>query len=462
MAHFAALALNGIPPLIQNYDTIVESARQRVQGLSIPGRRKSRNRKDDGYQSDYEYKYTSRPGNMDRSRGRDRGGPQTAPLASQDVYLRRRPSSIESIPRAFPPPGSEYNPRNTDPRSAGRNPYSPGAGRGSRRDYHPQSQLHRYFSLLTFANSTLGARRYESSSDSDSDSDSSPPPRQKDRHRRNTVGDAALEGAAAAGVYSSARASENKNTRGSDYSQSSYRDNDEGNGGRSRNKTKDKSKVKSNDKSKDKSKDKNKKVDSSDEDSGDDSSSMVPSSEDERLQKHMRAKELLTAGLAAVATVHAASGVYNSMEARDKRMEKLREGKISPEEARKERTKALVQDFAAVGVAALSIKGAMSKWQGATELHRTRKQHKQAKAERHQKKLEKASTYNEKSNNGGSQSNSGSQMAKSQRPGYNRSYSRSEPDLSRQPYNAPHSGTPGRYVPAQYRDDNPYGPYGRR
>ncbi|MCJ1244040.1 hypothetical protein MMC30_001237 [Trapelia coarctata] len=349
---------------------------------------------------------------MDRSQGRDRDGPYTAPLASQDAYSRPRQSSVEDIPRAFPPPGSDYSPRHSDPRSAGRDPYSPGAGRG-------------------------GARRYESSSDSESES--SPLPRQKDRRRRNTLGDAALGGAAAAGAYGAARASDNKDNRVSNYSQSPYRNQDEGSGRRARNKTKDKGK----------------KDDSSDDDSSDDSSSVVPSSEDERLQKHMRAKELLTAGLAAVATVHAASGVYNSMEARDKRMEKLRDGKISPEEARKERTKALVQDFAAVGVAALSIKGAMSKWQGATQLHKTRKQHKQAKAERHEKhlrKLEKASTYNEKSSNGGSQ------IEKHQRPGYNRSYSRSEPDLSRQPYN----GTPGKYVPAQYRDGNPYGPYGRR
>ena len=430
MGHLTTLALNGIPTLVQNYDNIMESARQRVQKLSIPGRNKSRSRKDDGYQSDFEYRYSSRSGKMDRSRGRNRDEPYTAPLASQDQYSRARPSSIESIPRAFPPPGADYSPR--DPRSAPLNSYSPGAGRGSRRDYHPQSLLHHHFLLLSFADRTLGARRYESSLDSESDS--SPPPRQEDRRRRNTLGDAVLGGAAAAGAYGAARASDKKNRRGSNYSESPNRD--KSNSRRSKNKTNDRSK----------------KDDSSSDDSSDDSSSAVSTSEDERLQKHMRAKELLTAGLAAVATVHAASGVYNSMEARDKRMQKLREGKISPEEARKEKTKALVQDFAAVGVAALSIKGAMSKWQGATEVHKKRKEHKKIKAERHQKKLEKARTYNEQPSSGGSQ------MTKQQRPGYNRSYSRSEPDLSRVPYN----GTPGRYVPAQYRDDNPYGPYGRR
>jgi hypothetical protein len=243
-----------------------------------------------------------------------------------------------------------------------------------------------------------------------------------------------LGGIAAAGAYDAERRSDDRNKRYTSSSGSPYPGRSEGNDRSSKNKSK--------------------KEESSDHDSGSDESTEIHSSEDERRQKHMRAKELLTAGLAAVATVHAASGVYNSMEARDKRMEKVRNGTMSPEEARKEKTKALVQDFAAVGVAALSIKGAMAKWKGASQVHQTRKQHKLERAERQVKKLEKASTHNEKSSSGVSQ-----QMEKQQqRPGYNRSYSRSETDLGRQPYN----GTPGRYVPAQYRDDNPYGPYGRR
>ena len=79
-------------------------------------------------------------------------------------------------------------------------------------------------------------------------------------------------------------------------------------------------------------------------------------------RKRMRGKELLTAGLATVATIHAAHGVYSSMEAHERRHKLVQEGEMSPNEARKKQTKAWVQDAAAVGIAALGIKGAFSEW----------------------------------------------------------------------------------------------------
>ena len=82
----------------------------------------------------------------------------------------------------------------------------------------------------------------------------------------------------------------------------------------------------------------------------------------ENKRKHMRGKELLTAGLATIATIHAAHGVYSSMEAHEKRHKMVAEGEMTPEEARKKQTKAWVQDAAAVGIAALGIKGAFSEW----------------------------------------------------------------------------------------------------
>lgn len=139
---FATLALNGLPALVQNYDTLVG----RVHRISIPGRKKSQNIKDDGYQSDYDYRYSSRQENMDRARGRDRGGLYSAPLARQDRYSQPRPSSVESIPRDFPPPGPTYSSRRNGPKSAGHDPYSPDSRRGSRNDYRPQSQLYVYSS----------------------------------------------------------------------------------------------------------------------------------------------------------------------------------------------------------------------------------------------------------------------------------------------------------------------------
>ena len=82
----------------------------------------------------------------------------------------------------------------------------------------------------------------------------------------------------------------------------------------------------------------------------------------ENKRKHMKGKELLTAGLATIATIHAAHGVYSSMEAHEKRHKLVAEGEMTPEEARKKQTKAWVQDAAAVGIAALGIKGAFSEW----------------------------------------------------------------------------------------------------
>ena len=87
----------------------------------------------------------------------------------------------------------------------------------------------------------------------------------------------------------------------------------------------------------------------------------------EKKRKHMRGKEVLTTGLATIATIHAAHGVYSSMEAHEKRHRLVAEGEMSPEEARKKQTKAWVQDAAAVGIAALGIKGAFSEWKEMNE-----------------------------------------------------------------------------------------------
>jgi hypothetical protein len=74
----------------------------------------------------------------------------------------------------------------------------------------------------------------------------------------------------------------------------------------------------------------------------------------------MRGKQVLTAGLAAVATIHAAHNVYQSVEKRNARHKAVKEGAMSPEEAHKLKMKARLQDAASVGIAALGIKGAVS------------------------------------------------------------------------------------------------------
>ena len=100
---------------------------------------------------------------------------------------------------------------------------------------------------------------------------------------------------------------------------------------------------------------------------GDGDSESSSTSAIEAKRKHMRGKELLTAGLATVATIHAVHGVYSSMESHEKRHKMVAEGEMTPEEARKKQTKAWVQDAAAVGIAALGIKGAFSEWKEMNE-----------------------------------------------------------------------------------------------
>lgn len=95
-------------------------------------------------------------------------------------------------------------------------------------------------------------------------------------------------------------------------------------------------------------------------DGSDSSSDLGSSSGDEKRAKKMKGKQLLTAGLAAVATIHAAHNVYQSIEKRNARHKAVAEGEMSPEEAHKLKVKARLQDAASIGIAALGIKGAVS------------------------------------------------------------------------------------------------------
>ncbi|EMD91384.1 hypothetical protein COCC4DRAFT_69464 [Bipolaris maydis ATCC 48331] len=97
------------------------------------------------------------------------------------------------------------------------------------------------------------------------------------------------------------------------------------------------------------------------------SSDSESSTDMEEKRKKLRGKELLTAGLATVATIHAAHGVYSSMVASENRRKLVSEGEMSPEEARKRKSKNMLQDAAAVGIAALGIKSAYSEWKEMNE-----------------------------------------------------------------------------------------------
>ncbi|OCK80330.1 hypothetical protein K432DRAFT_382304 [Lepidopterella palustris CBS 459.81] len=103
-----------------------------------------------------------------------------------------------------------------------------------------------------------------------------------------------------------------------------------------------------------------------------DSSSDSESTTDmENKRKKLRGKELITAGFATVATIHAAHGVYSSMVASEKRRKLVAEGEMSHEDARKRKSKNMLQDAAAVGIAALGIKSAFSEWKEMNEHRHT-------------------------------------------------------------------------------------------
>ncbi|EPE09194.1 hypothetical protein F503_06970 [Ophiostoma piceae UAMH 11346] len=118
-------------------------------------------------------------------------------------------------------------------------------------------------------------------------------------------------------------------------------------------------------------------------------SDLGSSSEDEKKAKKMKGKQVITTGLAAVATIHAAHNVYQSMEKRRSRQKAVREGKLSTEAAKKLKQKALLQDAASVGFAALGIKGALSEMKEAREVSHEIKEWQEEKARRHERRLER-------------------------------------------------------------------------
>jgi len=136
------------------------------------------------------------------------------------------------------------------------------------------------------------------------------------------------------------------------------------------------------------------------------STSSISTSEEERRHKKMRTKELLTAGLATVATIHAAHSLYEGMEGAKERRKALAEGEITPEEAKRRKAKSRFQDLAAVGLAALGIKGAVSQWMEMRKKHQECIEFEKKAEERRRKRQERLKKQNGNSQRGqGSSSN---------------------------------------------------------
>lgn len=116
----------------------------------------------------------------------------------------------------------------------------------------------------------------------------------------------------------------------------------------------------------------------------------ISSSEEDRERKKMGHKQLITAGLASVATIHAGQSVYKSIEGRRQHAKKVAKGQMSPEEARKMKNKARLQDAAAIGIAALGIKGAYSEWKEMKEQRDEAHEFDLKRAERHARRQQRA------------------------------------------------------------------------
>ena len=116
----------------------------------------------------------------------------------------------------------------------------------------------------------------------------------------------------------------------------------------------------------------------------------VSSSEEDRERKALGHKQLLTAGLASVATIHAGQSVYKSIEQRQKRAKEVASGEMSSAEARKKKNKARLQDAAAIGIAALGIKGAYSEWKEMKEQRDEAHEFDLKRAERHARREQRA------------------------------------------------------------------------
>jgi hypothetical protein len=119
------------------------------------------------------------------------------------------------------------------------------------------------------------------------------------------------------------------------------------------------------------------------------SSELGSSTDDEKKLRNIKRKKWLTAGLAGVATVHAAAKVYSSIEKHDKRIEEVKSGAMSPEEAHKKHRAAQWQDAGAIAIAALGIKGAMSEWNETMEHQKEHMELLKNYRERHDKRLER-------------------------------------------------------------------------
>lgn len=130
------------------------------------------------------------------------------------------------------------------------------------------------------------------------------------------------------------------------------------------------------------------------------SSQLGSSTDEEHSIKKMQRKKWLAAGFATIATIHAGSKVYSNLQAHDKRVIQVAKGELSPEDAHQQARKSRWQDAAAIGLAALGVKGAISEWKEMAEEHEEHKKMCEQHEEMHKRRLEHQRKKKAKENGG--------------------------------------------------------------
>jgi len=184
-------------------------------------------------------------------------------------------------------------------------------------------------------------------------------------------------------------------------------------------------------------------------------------SEEEKERKKGRGKQLLLAGLATVATIHAAHSVYQTAEKHEKWKKELRKGEISESDMKKQRNRGLLQDTAAVGIAALGIKGAYGEWM---EMKEKREEHKKERVKWEEHRAKRAARREKQRAD-----REWTQRLLAERQQYesqfytNGGFHNSMPNLYTSNLNGYSGGPPyappqhaSGPAPTQYYDDNPY------
>ncbi|KAH0537628.1 hypothetical protein FGG08_005579 [Glutinoglossum americanum] len=164
----------------------------------------------------------------------------------------------------------------------------------------------------------------------------------------------------------------------------------------------------------------------------DSSSDDMSSTDEEKMRRKLRGKELIQAGVATVASIHAAHNLYESMESRKEWQEALQDGEVTHEQARRAKAKGNMKDAASVGLAVYGVHGALKSWEAMKSRHDEKRDFDRERARRQQRKRERAMSVDTDTDS------------------WRRSVSDNSPDRSSTAY-SDYGGGP------TYHDGNPYG-----